>query len=80
MESRESKIAEHKKHREDCRARIKSGSQTVAFLVVAGGLLTWFFPNMWPLAIGVVGFVTFTVLIEVWAYRRHDKALRDLKD
>jgi len=78
--SQTARIVEHKKFRNQSRVRIKSGVRLVWYLVALGALVTWFWPNLWPLTAGLVAFFAAITLVEFWAMRKHYRALEKLRD
>lgn len=75
-----SRIAEHKKYRRQCAVRIRSGLTLSTVGVVLGILLAWRWPANWPIALIVIGIPTLFTALEVWGYRKNDRAIRDLSD
>ena len=79
IKSAESRIAEHEKHRRQCKLRIRP-SLTLCLLAIAfAGIFLWYRPDGWGLAAFIVGFPVLFTSLEVWGYFRHDRAIKELQ-
>lgn len=73
-----SKLAEHKKYRRQCQVRIKSGIKLILVLLVIGAVVLFLNLQFWPFVLGVIVFFVLATLLEVWGYRKHDRAIKQL--
>ena len=75
--SLESKIKEHQKYRSQCQVRIRSGIGLLLICLVSEILLLYT-AQMWRLVLVVLVIISGSTLLEVWGYRKHNKALAEL--
>ena len=71
----ESRVAEHEKFRRQCEVRIKSGLKLCIVGFVLSVLLLWQ-TGSWVAAAVVAAFPLLMTGLEVWGFRKHDRALR----
>jgi len=76
--SLESKIKEHQKYRSQCQVRIRSGIRLLLICLVLEILLLLYTAQMWRLVLVVLVIISGSTLLEVWGYRKHNKALAEL--
>ena len=76
--STESKIKEHKKYRKQCEVRIATSKKLILFIIFVAAILTWFIFEFWKIGVGIVLLSIGSLIIEMWAYRKHDKAIYEL--
>ena len=74
----ESRIKEHQKYRRQCEVRIASGKKLILITVTATLIMVWYKPSLWPIGVGIVAISAGSTLLEVWGYRKHDKAISKL--
>jgi Flp pilus assembly protein TadB len=74
----EAVIAEHEKYRAQCKKRIRPAFQLVALAVLCAIGLLWWRPTEWVAALFMAAIPLFLASLELWGYRRHDRALQRL--
>jgi hypothetical protein len=74
----ESRIKEHKKFRKQCQVRIVTGKKLIIVCILVAILLTWFVFEFWKLGAGIVLLSIGSLMMEIWAHKKHDRAINEL--
>jgi Flp pilus assembly protein TadB len=77
-QSIEAMVAEHEKYRAQCKKRIRPAFQLAALAVLCAIALLWWRSTEWLAAFVIAGIPLALASLEVWGYRRHDRALQRL--
>jgi hypothetical protein len=76
----EAAIAEHEKYRAQCKRRIRPAFQLAALAVLCAVGLLWWRPAERLAALFIAGIPLFLASLEVWGFRKHDRALQRLTE